>query len=382
MKAVAVYPSQHILKVVQDQPEPHITQPSHVKLRMLEIGICGTDKEIARFDYGTPPAGQERLIIGHESLAEVVEVGQGVEHIKPGDLVVPTVRRPCGQPKCPACAIGRQDYCYTGLYTERGIKEHDGYMTEFVVEEEQYLHHVPRDLRDIAVLTEPLTISQKALRQIFDVQDRLPWSCSIGLSDPERQSKDSRPNISCRRAMVLGAGPVGLLATMTLLNAGFDTTIYSRTSGSTDRVDIVNKLGGKFVVAEEVSPDQLPQVVGDVDVVLEAVGASKLAFQVLNMLGPNAIFVFTGVPGRRGKNDEDTDFIMRNLVLNNQALIGTVNAGPEAFISAIDSLGAFEKRWPGQLARLITGRIKPEETPDLLTSDSDHGIKNVVVFSD
>ena len=378
MKAVSVFPSRHEIQFVQDQPEPRITQPSHVKLRILEVGICGTDKEIARFDYGTPPPGHERLIIGHESLAEVLEVGDGVKQIKVGDLVVPTVRRPCGQPDCPACAIGRQDYCYTGHYTERGIKEHDGYMTEFVVEEEQYLHRVPQELRNFAVLTEPLTISQKALRQIFDVQDRLPWSCSI--AQHAAAGKDGRPNIACRRALVLGAGPVGLLAAMMLLNAGFDTTVYSHTSGSTERVDIVNKIGGKFVAAEEVSPEQLHEVVGDVDVVLEAVGASKLAFEVLNLLGPNAVFVFTGVPGRRGENSEDTDLIMRNLVLNNQALIGTVNAGPEAFISAIDSLGAFEKRWPGQLARLITGRVKPEETPGLLTTGSKHGIKNIVVF--
>src|SRR5277367_6213955 len=160
MKALAVFPAERRYDVI-DHPEPQIGSPTEVKLRMLDIGICGTDKEIVSFQYGTPPDGSPYLVIGHESLAEVVEVGAQVTRVKPGDLAVPTVRRPCDVPGCIACRAGRQDFCYTGQYTERGIQRRHGYMTEFVVEEECYLNPAPRTLRDVGVLVEPLTIAEK-----------------------------------------------------------------------------------------------------------------------------------------------------------------------------------------------------------------------------
>jgi len=142
MKAVAVFPSRKELKVI-DHPEPKIESPTQAKLRMLDIGVCGTDKEIARFDYGTPPAGSDYLVIGHESLGRVVEVGSQATSVKVGDLVVTMVRRPCGHPECVACAAGRQDFCFTGDFTERGIKGRHGYMTESVVDDQRFMVIVP-----------------------------------------------------------------------------------------------------------------------------------------------------------------------------------------------------------------------------------------------
>src|SRR5262249_39663440 len=118
---------------ITDHEPPSIASPTEVKLRMLEVGICGTDREICRFDYGAPPPGSDHLVIGHESLGEVVETGPGVSRVKKGDLVVTMVRRPCGRPECLACRAGRQDFCYTGAFTERGINGAHGFMTEFVV---------------------------------------------------------------------------------------------------------------------------------------------------------------------------------------------------------------------------------------------------------
>ena len=174
MKAVAVFPRAREVKLI-DLPEPRITQPTQVKLRMLEVGICGTDKEICRFAYGTPPEGTEYLVIGHEGLGQVIEIGSAVSTIKIGDLVVPSVRRPCPDERCTACRAGWQDFCRTGDFTERGIKEQHGFLTEFVVEEEHYLHVVPSELREVAVLVEPLTIAEKARFQVRQVQERLPW---------------------------------------------------------------------------------------------------------------------------------------------------------------------------------------------------------------
>ena len=159
MKAVAVFPGSREVKIVHHE-FPRISLPDQVTLRMLDIGICGTDKEICTFEYGTPPPGDDHLVIGHESLAEIVQVGTAVERLQVGDLVVPSVRRPCPSPECIACRSGHQDYCYTGDFSERGIKDAHGYMTEYVVDSERYMTVVPPDLRDFAVLAEPLTIAE------------------------------------------------------------------------------------------------------------------------------------------------------------------------------------------------------------------------------
>src|SRR5882757_557618 len=118
MKAVAVFPASKQISIVDHEP-PSLSSPTHAKLRMLEVGICGSDREICRFDYGIPPAGQDDLVIGHESLGEVVETGSAVSRVQMGDLVVTMVRRPCGHPECVACVAGRQDFCYT--YTTHSI---------------------------------------------------------------------------------------------------------------------------------------------------------------------------------------------------------------------------------------------------------------------
>jgi threonine dehydrogenase-like Zn-dependent dehydrogenase len=173
MKAIAVTPGKKSVGII-DQPEPRISTPTDVKLRMLEAGVCGTDKEICAFEYGTPPNGSDQLVIGHESLGEVVEVGPKVTRVKIGDLVVPMVRRPCHHDNCMACRSGRQDFCFTGDFKERGIKEMHGFMAQYVVDDQIYMNPVPKDLRDAAVLVEPLTIAEKALIQVWDVQQRPP----------------------------------------------------------------------------------------------------------------------------------------------------------------------------------------------------------------
>src|ERR1041384_2759026 len=165
MKAIAVTPSRKEVAIVE-QPEPQIVSPTQVKLRMLEAGVCGTDKEICAFQYGTPPAGSDHLVIGHESLGEVIDVGSRVKRVKPGDLVVPMVRRPCSHDECVACRSDRQDFCFTGDFKERGIKEQHGFMAQFVVDDEKYMNPVPKELRDVAVLVEPLTIAEKGLTQV------------------------------------------------------------------------------------------------------------------------------------------------------------------------------------------------------------------------
>jgi threonine dehydrogenase-like Zn-dependent dehydrogenase len=360
MHAVAVFPAKREVHIV-DHPEPAITSPTQVKMRVLDVGVCGTDREIVSFEYGTPPDGFEYLVIGHESLSEVVEAGPKVSKVRPGDLVVMTVRRPCGHPSCVACREGRQDYCFTGDYTERGIKQLHGYMTELVVEEEQYLSVVPRELRDVAVLVEPLTIAEKSLEQLSFVQKRLPWG-------------------NTHRAVVLGAGPVGLLGAIALRIAGFEVSVYSRSHSQSHKTEIVNSIGANYIAAEDHTVDEMAKIVGPIDVVYEAVGASAVAFDVIQHLGPNGVFIFTGVPGRKGPIEVDTDFIMKDVVLNNQVILGSVNAPPHCFASAISHLGIAMERWPAAVRALITARYPIAQALQPLTCDVG-GIKNVVAVA-
>ena len=204
MKALAVFPSSREVRLI-DTPEPVIAGPTDVKLRILEAGICGTDREITSFQYGTPPANSPHLVIGHEALGEVTDVGSGVTGLAPGDLAVLMVRRPCPHDCCAPCRRGRPDFCITGDFTERGIKGAHGYMTEFVVDDQRYVVKVPKELREVAVLLEPLTVAEKAAEQVRALAARLPG-----------ELKNDPSNI---RAVVLGAGPIGLLGAMKLVNA-------------------------------------------------------------------------------------------------------------------------------------------------------------------
>jgi threonine dehydrogenase-like Zn-dependent dehydrogenase len=363
MKAMAVFPAEKAVRLI-DQEEPKVSAPNQVKIRMLEVGICGTDRDITSFQYGFPPDGSDYLVIGHESLGEIVETGPDVKSVKTGDLVVTTVRRPCSRDWCVPCSAGRQDFCASGDYTERGIKQRHGFMTEFVVEEDRYLNVVPPSLRDHAVLTEPLTIAEKSLLQLWKIQERLPWGCPPGRS---------------HKAVVLGAGPVGLLGAMALRVAGFDVTVYSRTNSHENKDAVLSMIGADFIAAETNTVEQMAQQVGAIDVVYEAVGASSLAFDVLKQLGANAVFIFTGVPGLNAPIPVDADRIMRDMVLKNQIAVGSVNAPPESFAAAIRDLEEFQKRWPDALGKLITGRFPLEQALDPLTKNVG-GIKNIITI--
>ena len=367
MKAIAVAPKRRELGII-DQPEPKISSPTDVKLRMLEAGVCGTDKEICAFEYGTPPPGLDQLVIGHESLGEVVEVGPKVTRVRLGDLVVPMVRRPCPHEHCTACRSDRQDFCFTGDFKERGIKEQHGFMAEFVVDDEKYMNPVPPELRAMAVLVEPLTIAEKALSQVWQVQQRLPWGCP---------ATPGKAQAHCRRAVVLGAGPVGLLGAIALVNYDFDTYVYARETVPNPRADLMESIGAKYVSAETDSVEMLAQRIGNIDLVYEATGASRLSFDMIKYLGTNGIFVFTGVPGRKAPVEVDTDLMMRNLVLKNQVVFGTVNAGRDSFEASIRDIGVFSKRWPDAVRSLISGRYPMEAYGDLLLGRS-NGIKNVI----
>jgi threonine dehydrogenase-like Zn-dependent dehydrogenase len=362
-----MFPQSRRVDVIET-PAPALERATQARVRLLDVGVCGTDREIARFEYGIPPAGADHLVIGHESLGEVVEVGPEVQGVGPGDLVVTMVRRPCPHDSCLPCRQGRQDFCTTGDFSERGIKGRHGFMTEEIVDEAGYMVPVPRALRDVGVLVEPLTIAEKALIQIWQVQQRLPWACPV---------ESGKASGFCHTAIVLGAGPVGLLGALALRAADFRVTVYSRDPAPNPASQLMASAGAAYVSSKETSVAELARQLGSVDVVYEATGAAPIAFELLEVLGPNSVFVFTGVPGRKAAVELDGSQLMRRMVLQNQMVFGTVNAGRDAFEAAVRDLGVFEERWPGVARKLVTGRFPLEQAPELLR-DAAGGIKSVL----
>jgi threonine dehydrogenase-like Zn-dependent dehydrogenase len=361
VKALAVRPAQRSIKLL-DHPEPALRSASDVLMRVLRVGICGTDREICAFDYGTPPQASDYLVIGHESLAEVVSAGPGAGGFSPGQLVVTMVRRPCADPACDACRAGRQDFCRSGGYVERGIKGAHGFMTERIVDDARWLVPLPAALRDVGVLVEPLTIAEKALLEVRRMLDRMPWRGG---------------DLAGLHAVVLGGGPVGLLGAMALRGAGCEVTVVSRQAADDPRARLVEAIGGRYVSSAVEPLGAVVAKLGRIDLVYEAVGAAAPAFEALAALGPNALFVFTGVPGRRGAPDLDGGALMRSVVLNNQVLLGTVNAGRDAYEAAVADLGRFVERWPGAVRGLITSRVPLAGAREALLARGD-GIKTVV----
>lgn len=259
----------------------------------------------------------------------------------------------------------------TGDYTERGIKGRHGFMTDQLLDDARFMVKLPAELRAVGVLTEPLTIAQKALDELWRAQDRLPWLDSGAAPDARGAG---------HRAVVLGAGPVGLLGAMALREAGFDTTIYSRSPAPNPKADLAEAIGVRYVSSGEHGLEDLVQIAGRPDVIYEAAGVAGVAMEVLRVLGPNGVVVLTGVPGPEPVKPLDASGLMRQMVLGNQLILGTVNASRGAYESAVASLGDFHRRWPSELAALITKRHPLEDTPDLLTSPSS-GIKDVVALN-
>lgn len=357
MQALAVFPSERRVDLL-DIPKPQLRGATEVLLRVREVGLCGTDREIASFEYGLPPSGTDHLILGHESLAEVIEVGGEAGSLKSGDLVVAMVRRPCPHAECRACRTGRPDFCVTGDFTERGIKGADGYLTDYVVDDEAYLVKVPRVLADVAVLIEPLTVATKAADQARAIFDRLPY-------EPGPQ-----------RGLVLGAGPIGLLSAMLLVADGFETLVYSRDSEESTQAALVRSLGARYVPSPLNPIESLREQWGEFDVILEAVGFAPLMMAATRMLKANSVLALTGVPSEAATAQLNAGHTLRDLVLRNKVAFGTVNAGRKDHLSAIQHLEQFMLLFPESVRKLITHRVPLDEVPQMLTQK--RGIKDVV----
>lgn len=359
MSAVVAVPQEKKVRMVE-RSVPHHPGASEVLLRTVEVGICGTDREICSFEYGTPPPGATELVLGHEALAEVVEVGPEVTWARPGDLVVPTVRRPCKNPHCTPCRQERQDFCQTGEFSERGIVRADGFLCEYSIEEERFLVPVPRVLEEVAVLVEPLTIAAKAVDVFTTIHSR------FGFDVPRL------------RGLILGAGPVGLLGAMVFQAQGIETHVFSREAEDNDRAKLVRSFGANYVSAGRTPLDRLAERIGKIDVVFEAVGVPEVAFGALAPLAANGVLILSGVPAQRGVTPADLSRWMRDIVLKNQVIFGTVNAGRTDYENAVRRLEQFMVLFPGAVRSLLN-RVSIDQAADVLARG--RGIKDVVSFA-
>jgi glucose 1-dehydrogenase len=312
------------------------------------VGVCGTDGEIVRGGYGWAPPGRDRLILGHESLGRVLDAPSGIG-VEPGDLVVGIVRRPDPEP-CPSCAVGEWDMCRNGRYTERGIKELDGYASDRFRIEPQYAVKVDPELERVGVLLEPTSIVAKAWEQIDRIGARPHW----------------RP----RRALITGAGPIGLLAALLAAQRGLDVHVLD-IADEGPKPELVADLGATYHAGS------LEEAIEDADVVVEATGAAQLVVDVIRHSAPSGIVCLTGVPSEGPTLEIYAANTATRFVLENRVVFGTVNANRRHYRAAAEALVQAE---PGWLERIITRRVPPERWSDALERRPDD-VKTIIDFS-
>jgi glucose 1-dehydrogenase len=343
MKAVAVLPgkpnSVHLRDIpspkLADQPHPHvcrIPEGRAVLVKVLQIGVDATDREINEALYGNAPPGGEHLVIGHESFGQVVEVGDKVTEVRSGDFVSCTVRRPGGSL---FDIIGRNDITSEEVYYERGINLCHGYLTESFVDDAEFIVKVPRNLKHLGVLSEPASVCAKAIDQAFLAQQRLQvWNP--------------------RRAFVLGSGQIGLLATMMLKLRGIEVYTMATKPGPHRKSEIVEAYGATYVSTNKTSLVDLAKQVGKPDLIFEATGNAEVCFRAMEVLAHNGALIWTSITG--GKHDVTIDAAKINLewVLGNKLLVSSVNGNRRHFEQGIQALSHGELTYPGVTERILT----------------------------
>lgn len=367
MKAIANTTNTPTLKLV-DRPEPTIAADDEVKLRILRVGICGTDREEAAGGRSKPPDGQTELVIGHEMFGQVVEIGKTVSRVSVGDFAVFTVRRGCG--KCLSCQMNRSDMCQTGAYTERGIWGLDGYQTEFAVDKEQYIVRVPAELEPVGVLCEPLSVAEKAIDEAVRLQvARLP------------DAPATLEWLYGRPCLVAGLGPIGLLAAMILRLRGAIVYGLDVVDADSARPNWLKHIGGQYIDGRQVPADKVDDHFGRIDLIVEAAGVAALEFNLLDALAPNGAYVLTGIPGGDRPLEIQGAELIRGLVLKNQVMLGSVNAARDHYQMAVDDLAHAHLLWGDHIHQLITHHYPSSDFDAALHQHTADEIKAVIEWN-
>ena len=354
MRAVTIVPRKPGSLQVADVPEPSLGK-GQLLLGVKRVGVCGTDLDIIGGAYGEAPSQSPFLILGHESLCEVLETGQGVSGFNKGDLVVPTVRRPCPE-LCMNCRSGESDMCTTGHYLEHGIKGLNGFACEQSLTESGFAVRLPRSLDKVGVLLEPLTIVEKAVAQALDIQRaRMRW-------EP-------------RTALVLGAGAVGLLGTALLRLMDIEVTAFARQPAGSAKAALVSSTGATY---HDATADPLDRFEGRFDFVLEATGSPSVALEAQNLCAVNGVVSYLGVY-RSALASEDAGRAFSNLVLGNRVFFGSVNANISHYRSGVTHLDRIASKWNGFLDKMISRTVPSSRAVDAYSRE-EGGMKTVVAF--
>jgi glucose 1-dehydrogenase len=306
--------------------------PGELLLRTVEVGVCGTDREISEGSFGVAPGDAERLLLGHELLGVVEEGGHGFER---GDLVTATVRRSCG--RCRACAQGSPDACHTGDYLERGITRLDGFASELTAERAEHLVAVPSSLGRLGVLAEPASVCARAIRHARAVGERQPWRTD--------------------RALVIGAGAIGMLATYFLRLDGFEVWVAGRSAPPTPKSELADACGARYVSTKETPLAALTEETAGFDVVIEAAGDAQVMLDTLGLLRRDGVACLLGVDGSRRKVELDGPILGVDTILQNRALLGSVNAHARDWEDAVERLDRARDRWPDAIEQFVGLRV-------------------------
>jgi threonine dehydrogenase-like Zn-dependent dehydrogenase len=339
MKAIAVFPGKPNTVHLTQMPKPSAGEVPHgrgVLVKVLRVGVDGTDKEINAAAYGAAPAGYDFLVIGHESFGRVEAVGPNVTELKPGDYVVAMVRRPGSSIYD---LIGSQDMTTDDTYFERGINLRHGFLAEYYADDADYIVKIPQGLKQVGVLLEPLTVAEKGIAQAYEIQRRL---------------KVWRP----RKAAVLGAGTIGLLATLVLRLRGLEVTTFGLPARPYRNSDLIEALGARYLSTKEIPVLEGASKFGPFDLVFEATGFSPIVFDGMQTLGKNGVLVLSSVTGGNRRIEVPADKINLEFVLGNKVMVGTVNAGREHFEAGVRDLAQAEAEYPGWLSRLLTNPVR------------------------
>ncbi|MBF6287467.1 glucose 1-dehydrogenase [Nocardia cyriacigeorgica] len=340
MRALTVDPNGTESLRLDELPEPE-PGPGELLVDGVAVGVCGTDREIAGAGYGWPPPGKDRLILGHESLGRVRTAPDGSDFAA-GDLVVGVVRRPDPVP-CGACARGEFDNCRNGRYTERGIKELDGYAAEQWCVEPEYAVALDPRLQRAGVLMEPASVVAKAWEQVERIGER-------GWFEPAR-------------VLVTGAGPIGLLAALLGSQRGLDVHVLDRVEHGV-KPRLVGDLGATYHHGDAAAIAERLRA----DIIIEATGANEVVFAAMGNTAPFGVVCLTGVSPMGRLIDVDAGAMHRDIVLENDVVVGSVNANLRHYHLAADALADAD---PGWLDRLITRRLPLAKFADAFTPDPD-----------
>jgi glucose 1-dehydrogenase len=339
MKAIAVVPGAANSVHLADLARPSLHEVPNgrgVLVKVLRVGVDGTDKEINAAEYGAAPEGYDFLVIGHEGFGRVEAVGANVTEVEPGDYVVATVRRPGNSIYD---VIGTNDMTTDDTYYERGINLRHGYLTEYYVDDAEFIVKLPIGLKEVGVLLEPTTVVEKGLAQAWEIQRRLRvW----------------KP----RRAAVMGAGTIGLLATLLLRLRGLEVTTFALTKPPYLNSDLIEALGARYVSTQEEPLAESAAAHGPFDIIFEATGFSPIVFESMRLLGKNGVLVLSSVTGGDRTITIPADRINLEFVLGNKVMVGTVNANREYFERGVGDLSQAELQYPGWLKRLLTHPVK------------------------